>query len=149
MNSKIIIDSLHQLKPDKNPLWGKMTPQHMVEHLVISVKMSNGKLILKCFNPPEKIPALKRFLLSSKPLPKLFENPALGKELSDLEYSSLDEAITILKLEIDDYNTFFSNNPDEKPVNVTFGELSKSEWDFFHQKHFRHHLSQFGISYST
>ena len=146
MNFKVIIDSLNQLKPDQKPLWGKMTPQHMVEHLILAVKMSNGKLNLKCFNSPEKIPALKRFLLSSKPLPKLFENPALGKGLPDLEYSSLNEAKEILKLELDDYHTFFKENQEAKPVNVTFGELSKSEWDIFHQKHFKHHLSQFGLS---
>jgi hypothetical protein len=149
MNSTEIIGSLNKLKPDQKPLWGKMTPQHMVEHLVLAVKMSNGKLSLKCFNPPEKIPALKRFLLSEKPLPKLFENPALGKEPPDLEFNSLDEAKERLKLEIDEYHSYFKKNPDSKTVNVTFGELNKDEWDVFHHKHFKHHLSQFGLTYST
>ena len=145
MNSEKIINSLKELKSDQKPLWGKMTPQHMVEHLILAVRMSNGKLSLKCFNPPEKIPALKRFLLSSKPLPKLFENPALGKGLPDLEYGSLEDAKQILKLEIEEYHTYFKNNLDAKPVNVTFGELNNSEWDVFHQKHFKHHLAQFGL----
>jgi oxepin-CoA hydrolase/3-oxo-5,6-dehydrosuberyl-CoA semialdehyde dehydrogenase len=106
-------------------------------------------LSLKCFNSPEKIPALKRFLLSEKPLPKLFENPALGKGLSALKYRSLDEALEKLKVEIDDYHLYFKKNPDSKTVNVTFGELNKDEWDVFHHKHFKHHLSQFGLKYST
>jgi oxepin-CoA hydrolase/3-oxo-5,6-dehydrosuberyl-CoA semialdehyde dehydrogenase len=50
-----------------------------------------------------------------------------------------------LKSEIDDYEIFFENYPGAKPVNVTFGELNKEEWDVFHQKHFTHHLSQFGL----
>jgi len=136
---------LNKLDPQQKPLWGKMTPQHMVEHLILAVKMSNGKLRLECFNPPEKIPSLKRFLMSSRPMPKLFMNPVIGEDLRQLEYSSFQKAMEKLKNEIDDYIIFFEKNPDAKTVNVTLSELNKEEWDVFHQKHFTHHLSQFGL----
>ncbi len=139
------LKQIEVLKKDDKALWGKMTPQHMVEHLILAVKMSNGKLNLECFNPPEKIPALKRFLMSSRPLPKLFINPVIGAELFPLENSSLGEAKEKLKEEIDNYNSFFQNNTNAKTMNVTFGELNKEEWDVFHKKHFEHHLSQFGL----
>ena len=139
------LKQIEVLKKDDIALWGKMTPQHMVEHLILAVKMSNGKLNLECFNPPEKIPALKRFLMSSRPLPKLFINPVIGAELFPLENSSLGEAKEKLKEEIDNYNSFFQNNTNAKTMNVTFGELNKEEWDVFHKKHFEHHLSQFGL----
>ena len=139
------LELLNELEPQQKPLWGKMTPQHMVEHLILAVQMSNGKLKLECFNLPEKIPSLKRFLLSSRPMPKLFVNPVIGEALRPLEYSSLEEAIEKLKKEIDDYILFFENNPGAIPVNVTFGELNKEEWIVFHKKHFTHHLSQFGL----
>jgi hypothetical protein len=139
------LKQLEILKKDDKALWGKMTPQHMVEHLILAVKMSNGKLNLECSNPAEKIPALKRFLMSSRPLPKLFINPVIGAELCPLEYSSLGEAKERLKEEIDNYDSFFQNNPNAKTMNVTFGELNKEEWDVFHKKHFEHHLSQFGL----
>ena len=136
---------LNELDPQQKPLWGKMTPQHMVEHLILAVQMSNGKLKLECFNPPEKIPTLKRFLMSSRLMPKLFVNPVIGDDLRPLEYSSLINAVEKLKKEIDDYISFFENNPGANLVNVTFSELNKEEWDVFHKKHFRHHLSQFGL----
>ena len=136
---------LSLLNKDVKALWGKMCPQHMVEHLILAVKMSNGKLKLECINPPEKIPSLKRFLMSSRPMPKLFVNPVVGKDLRPLKYSSLEAAVEKLKNEIDVYVLFFENNPGAKPVNVTFGELNKEEWDVFHKKHFTHHLSQFGL----
>jgi len=136
---------LNKLDPHQKPLWGKMTPQHMVEHLIFALQMSNGKLKLECFNPPEKIPSLKRFLMSNRPMPKLFVNPVIGEELHPLECSSLEEAIGKLKKEIDDYVLFFENNPGAKSVNATFGVLIKEEWEVFHQKHFTHHLSQFGL----
>ena len=111
----------------------------------MAVQMSNGKLKLECFNPEEKLPALKRFLMSSRPLPKLFINPVIGPDLLPLKYSNLDEAKAKLKEEIEDYFRYFEKNPDAKPVNVTFGELNREEWDTFHKKHFTHHLSQFGL----
>lgn len=139
------LNSIDKLSPDTKPMWGKMGAQHMVEHLVLTMQMSNGKLKFECINPPSKLPALKRFLLSNKPLPKLFVNPAIGEDLLPLEFSSLAEARQGLKKEIDDYEEFFEKNAGMKTVNATFGELDKSEWDVFHQKHFTHHLSQFAL----
>jgi hypothetical protein len=136
---------LNKLNPQQKALWGKMTPQHMVEHLILAVQMSNGKLKLECFNPPEKIPTLKRFLMSNRPMPKGFVNPVIGPDNLPLNYSSLDESKNKLEEEIEDYYRFFEENPDVRPVNVTFGELNKEEWDVFHKKHFTHHLSQFGL----
>lgn len=147
MISKYLHD-LRNLKETSKPLWGKMSAQHMVEHLILAVQMSNGKLKLECFNPKEKLPALKRFLLSERPLPKLFINPIIGEELKPFKYSSLDEAKQKLKEEIDDYLLFFDKNPEAKPVNVTFGELNNEEWEVFHRKHFTHHLAQFDICIS-
>lgn len=139
------LNKLESLTTYHKPLWGKMSAQHMVEHLILAVKIGNGKLRLECFNPPEILSALRRFLLSEKPLPKEFINPAIGPDLLPLEFSSLEEAKEKLKSEIKDYIKYFKNNPDAKSVNVTFGELNKEEWDIFHQKHFSHHLKQFGL----
>ena len=139
------IETLSLLNSDQKPVWGKMTPQHMVEHLIHAVKIGNGKLKLECFNPPEKLPVLKRFLMSDRPMPKGFVNPAIGSENLPPHHSSLQQAMAKLKEEIEDYHRFFEENPSAKPVNVTFGELNKCEWDQFHKKHFTHHLEQFGL----
>ncbi len=139
------VEKLNSLNETQKPLWGKMTPQHMVEHLIVSFKMCNGTLKVECFSPVEKLPTLKRFLLSSRPLPKNFVNPIIGEDLLPLEYKSLEEAKEILKSEINNYYLYFENNPDANPVNPTFGELNKEEWEVFHGKHVTHHFSQFGI----
>jgi hypothetical protein len=144
-----LIDKLNVLKKlqsETKQLWGKMSAQHMVEHLILAVRTSNGKLNVGCFNPPEKWQTLKRFLLSSRPLPKEFMNPIIGENLLPLEYKNLDEAIKILSQEVDDYYEYFEENPDALLLNPTFGELNKSEWEVFHEKHFTHHFGQFGIS---
>ena len=139
------LTNLENLKPGTQPQWGKMTAQHMVEHLITAVQMSNGKVHFKCFNPPEKLPALRRFLMSDRPLPRNFVNPVIGPDILPLQFPGLEETKEILESEINDYYNFFELNPNVKPTNVTFGELNKEEWDQFHKKHFTHHLTQFKL----
>ena len=139
------LTNLENLKSGTQPQWGKMTAQHMVEHLITAVQMSNGQLHFDCFNPPEKLPALKRFLMSERPLPHNFVNPVIGPDILQLQYPDIEEAKKILKSEINDYHSFFELNAEAKPTNVTFGELNKDEWDQFHKKHFTHHLTQFNL----
>ena len=142
---KEFLNRLNLIGENTQPLWGKMSAQHMVEHLILAVRMGNGKLKLECINPPDKLPTLKKILMSSRPMPKGFVNPVIGQDNLPFNYSSLDEAISKLKEEIEVYFHFFEENPDAKPVNVTFGELNKTEWDQFQKKHFTHHLGQFGL----
>ena len=139
------IELLKELTPDKKSEWGIMSAQHMIEHILLAVQMSNGKLVLECFNGKEKLPMLKRYLMSSRPLPKGFVNPYNGEGLLPLKFTNLVEAITELEKEVNDYYNYFDENPEAKLTNVTFGELEKDEWGVFHDKHFTHHLKQFGL----
>jgi hypothetical protein len=143
--NKLIL--LENLRSETKQLWGKMSAQHMVEHLILAVRTSNGKLNVGCFNPPEKWPALKKFMMSSRPLPREFINPIIGENLISLEYETLAETKNVLMLEVEAYYKYFEENPDGKLLNPTFGELNKEEWDVFHEKHFTHHFTQFGIIY--
>lgn len=138
---------LEELTDDTKPLWGKMSSQHMIEHLILAVRTSNGKLTIGCFNPPEKIPTLKRFLTSNRPLPKEFVNPLIGSGLLPLEYVNLEEAKRNLQKEVEDFYHYFEEYPEAVLVNPTFGELNKNEWLIFHEKHFTHHFNQFGITF--
>ena len=139
------LELLIKLENDSKPLWGKMSPQHMIEHLILAVKSGNGKIQKGCFNPHEKIPVLKRFLVSARALPKDFVNPLIGPDLLPLKYENLESAKLALKQELEDYYTYFEENPDATFINPTFGELNKTEWDVFHEKHFKHHFNQFGL----
>ena len=83
------LTKINNLKPETKPQWGKMTAQHMVEHLITAVQISNGKEHFECFNPPEKLPALKRFLMSNRPLPRNFVNPVIGPDNLPLRYPDI------------------------------------------------------------
>jgi hypothetical protein len=137
---------LSQLTPDQKPLWGKMTPQHMVEHLYKAVQSSINEISLNVYTEERKIPVLKKLFLGERPLPKEFMNPAIGPELMHLEFKDLNKAINELRNVKQRYEQFFIDNPSIKTAHPIFGHLIKEEWDTFHMKHFKHHLSQFGIS---
>lgn len=146
MNSSSIIESIRNLKPDQKPLWGKMTPQHMVEHLYKTVQASINEIKIDIYSEEKRIPVLKRLFFGEKEFPKEFMNPAIGPNLLELEFDDLNSAIVQLENILSRYELFFKDNPEEKTIHPIFGYLSKEEWDVFHKKHFRHHLSQFGLS---
>lgn len=146
MNSTGIIESLKNLKADQKPLWGKMTPQHMVEHLYKTVQASINEISIKIYSEERRIPVLKRLFLGGKEFPKEFMNPAVGPDLIDLEFNDLQSAINQLENIFTWYEKFFSEIPDVKTIHPIFGYLTKEEWDLFHKKHFKHHLGQFGLS---
>ena len=145
MNSSDTIKLLYQLMTDQKPLWGKMTPQHMVEHLYKAVQASINEINLNVFTEERKIPILKKLFLGERALPKEFMNPAIGPELLTLEFKDLNKAIIELENVQKRYEQFFINNPSIKTAHPIFGYLTKEEWDIFHQKHYKHHLAQFGL----
>ena len=146
MKSTINLPQLKSLTNETKPLWGTMTPQHMVEHLVRAVQSSNGSFAFTEFmTPPEKVPILKRFMFRTRPFPKNFVNTVIGEGLKPLVYSDLDSGKEELLKEIDDFHKYFKSNPEAKPINATFGPLTYEEWIAFHNKHFTHHLTQFGL----
>ncbi len=144
-NINELLSLLKKLNIETKPLWGKMSAQHMVEHLILAARMSNGKLKYECFIPQEKLNVLKKFLTSSRPLPRNFVNPAIGEELIPLEFDSLEIAKELLMHEMMNHFDYFSKYPDAVLTNVTFGDLNKDEWAIFHLKHITHHFNQFGL----
>lgn len=146
MNSIEFIKRLNQLNASQAPLWGKMTPQHMVEHLYKSVQSSINEINLDIYSDERKAQVLKKMFLGDRVFPREFMNPAIGPDLPELEFENLSSAIKELENVFIRYEKFFADNPLSKTAHPIFGYLTKEEWDIFHQKHFNHHLSQFGIS---
>ena len=133
------------IENETKPLWGTMTSQKMIEHLVNTFRVSSGKIYIQCFSQAEKLPILKKILMSDRPMPRGFDSPANKVLPQKYEFENLDTAIENLRKEVKDYYKYFEENPYAKTVNPTFGELEKSEWEQFHKKHLTHHFTQFGL----
>ena len=133
-----------QLKPDTEPRFGLMTPQHMVEHLTLGVKTS-----VKRYGEPEGTPTdrqlgFKRFIEKGA----IFEHRPNNKtkaDLPELKYKSLEEALQQIPVAVERFYNHFEANQDFKAYSAFMGELGFEELELFHYMHFRYHLWQFGL----
>jgi oxepin-CoA hydrolase/3-oxo-5,6-dehydrosuberyl-CoA semialdehyde dehydrogenase len=134
------------LTKDSVAKFGIMTPQHMLEHLALTVKISYGRIKIPDFEPTEKQLAQKQILIYSEiDFPKGIKAPGIGENLLDLRYADMETAKSELLKSIDQFNKHFNEFKDDLTIHPRFGKLNHGEWERFHRKHFHHHLGQFGI----
>jgi hypothetical protein len=133
---------LSVLEPDAVPLWGKMKPQQMVEHLVDQVQWTNGKKITTCDRPPEEAEKGKqKMIYTDAEIPK---NIFLEDLPVHYLYADIPAAIDQLMVELDDFDQYFKL-PGITAIHGGFGPMTYQEWIIWHGKHFGHHLRQFGL----
>lgn len=145
-NRPHLLEQLRNLNPDTPPIFGKMTAQHMVEHLSYTLRFANGKLPQELLYRPDKAEKFKQYTIySEQELQPGFRAPMLPEELLPLKHPGMQEAVQELEQELQDMDRYFAQNPEARPVSPTLGELTQAEWYVFHNKHFRHHFRQFGL----
>ena len=137
---------LRKLDPAIKPLWGKMNVQQMIEHMCDAVRDANGKTPRKIISPPERLPAMKEFLLSEKEFRPETKNALMGDEPLPVRNPSVEAAIDELENELKDFVSHYQNSPDKTVTNPFFGDLNFNEWIQLLHKHAKHHLKQFGVS---
>ncbi|MBL3658643.1 DUF1569 domain-containing protein [Fulvivirga sediminis] len=138
---------LKKLDGKEKPEFGLMTPQHMIEHLALSVKFSNGKSPQKLVLQTEMAEKIKLYITQTENEMKPgFKTPILPTDkLLDLNFENIEEAINNLFTEIKDFEQFKKKYPNAKPINPVMGEMQWGDWAIFHNKHIRHHLKQFKL----
>ena len=136
---------LETLKGYEIKKWGKMNIQQMIEHVSAFFKVSTQKIHFPLTTPAEHLSKYKEFLMSEKEFRENTKAPMLPEEPLPLHYNTLQEAIHELKNSINDFFTFFENDPSRTTLHPAFGELNFNEWIQLHHKHVTHHLKQFGL----
>jgi len=135
---------LDKLTWDKHPMWGKMTAQHMVEHLTDTIKMSYSSHNYPLAIPEAQIAKMQDFLFSDQPIAKNQPNPAVSED-----YTPRNENLALAIDEFSEvwiaYEEYYQFHPTTKILHPIFGELDKNGWDRMHSKHFTHHFTQFEL----
>jgi len=148
MKTEKLKDKLDLLYKDEPAQFGIMSPQHMVEHLIITFKLSQGKISLPEKDPSHRaLHAKQAILYGDMNLPRGIKAPGIGDQLLDLRYGSLEEAKDQLQIALENYHNYFVENTGTKHYHPAFGRLNYDEWSAFHEKHFKHHFGQFGINW--
>lgn len=139
-----ILVHIENLTPETEARWGSMSAQRMVEHLSDSLKMAVGQLVFPLEVPEDRIPRMKEFLLSDKPMAKNSEVPFAKKD-QELRCADLELAIDELAESWVEFEEYFSEDEQRSTLHPYYGNLNFDEWNRLHAKHFTHHLQQFGL----
>ncbi|WP_179008848.1 phenylacetic acid degradation bifunctional protein PaaZ [Winogradskyella forsetii] len=147
MTEEKIEELLSKLKEDTKPKWGIMTPQHMIEHLEYTYKITSGDIQDFEIATPEKIlEKVHASLYNYDKFPKNSQFPQLEKDkLDNLKHPDLATAIEKFKAQREKYLEYFKEHPDAKLKNLVFGELNRYESYLLERKHLNHHFEQFDL----
>ena len=145
-NTPDIITKLNKLNPDTKPLWGKMSPQNIVEHLAFSLQMSTGKNPQPVHFAAEVSDSIKqKIIYSDSEIPEGVKNPVLGNEPPPLVHTDMQTAIKHLKTELETFYNYYKENPEATHIHPLMALLNHQEWNTFHNKHFTHHFKQYNL----
>ena len=136
---------LKKLTPETKGNFGLMTPQHMVEHLVVVIKTTAKKYEGdREKEPNESQMGFKKFIKSGAVL-KHRPSDKTKADLPPLKYSSLEKIVALMPEAVARFYDLWDNNPDYILYAPFMGEMSFEEVELFHYMHFRFHLWQFGL----
>jgi len=141
--SSKVIERINSLKPDSQPLWGKMSVAQMLAHCNVAYEMVYDnkhkapnafmKFILKTF--------IKDSVVGPKPYKK---NSQTASAFLIKDERNFEEEKTRLVNYIKRTQELGGNYFDNKE-SLSFGKLTENEWNVMFYKHLDHHLGQFGI----
>lgn len=132
------------LQPNTIPQWGTMRPVEMIIHLRQAIALSMDGTTREISTPEEKLPAMKQFLMSNKPMPPNRTKPAVFDKYKIVETELFGQKIEFLR-DVISLQVHFDKHPEFTSIHPTFGELNKEEWMQLHYKHFQHHFKQFNL----
>ena len=137
-----LIQRVHKLTADTPRQWGKMNAAQMLTHLRLPLEVGMGRLelpsvfMMKIFGP-----MIRKIIFSDKPLKK---NSPTAKNFVILDERHFETEKTNLLRALEDFAAMGNENK-LQPAHKYFGKMSKDDWNFFQQRHFNHHLTQFGV----
>lgn len=138
-----IIQRINLLKPTTHANWGKMNVSQMFAHCNVTYEIAFENkhpkpnffmgLILKTF--------VKKIVVSEMPYPKSGQT-APAFVINDNRDFEVEKSRLIAYI---NHTVELDENSFENKLSLSFGKLSKTEWNNLFYKHLDHHLSQFGV----
>ena len=139
-----MLDALDRLTISKNPVWGKMSAQEMVEHLSDLLIMSRGLNNFTLNENDETITRRQQFLYSDKEMARNIAIP-FRKDVIELRHNELALSIDEFTIEWLNFIEYYEENPGATEIHPYYGALDYEKWEKLHVKHFIHHFQQFEL----
>ncbi len=136
------LTELTKLSAETKPLWGIMTPIHMIENLSYGFHMSIHNFQFKEID--EKIIQNKLFVMENGfPISQRQRKKANLKPT--IHNTNEDALIELRGFIFEFYDVIGSMDSSFKTSHFYFGPLDFDGWRIFHFRHLQHHLQQFGL----
>lgn len=138
------LEQLSLINATSAPLFGKMNPQQMVEHMAIYIRLGYGNPIInqQCYTV-ESLEPMRRFLMSDKAFKPNTPN-ALMSDIPPVPiYPDYPSAVLEVAKAIEEFFHAFAKNPALLVHNPFFGTLNYEMTLQLLYKHAQHHLNQF------
>ncbi|MGC4056560.1 MAG: hypothetical protein QM743_00340 [Chitinophagaceae bacterium] len=141
-------EKLKRISPDAQPLFGKMNPQQMVEHMAEYIRLGYGNpVVTESFYAPEATEKLHAFLRSDKNFRENTPNPLMSETPAATVHTDYATAVADVAKAVTELFEAFERQPELKVANPFFGLLDEELSYHLLAKHATHHLRQFpGIS---
>ncbi|GAA4235556.1 hypothetical protein GCM10022291_17780 [Postechiella marina] len=138
-----IIDRINNLETTSKPQWGKMSVDQMLAHCNVTYEMALDNIHTKPNGFKTAILKLliKPIVVSEKPYKKNSKTAPEFLITSSKNFETEKERLInyLNKTQSLGANYF------EGKESLSFGKLSKQEWNNMFYKHLDHHLNQFGV----
>jgi hypothetical protein len=119
-----------------------MNAAQMVTHLRLPLEVGMGKMelpsifLMKIFGP-----MIRKIIFSDKPLKK---NSPTAKNFVIQDQRDFEQEKAQLVSALEAFAQAGNENK-LQPTHKYFGKMSNEDWNHFQQRHFDHHLTQFGV----
>ncbi|MES2480050.1 MAG: hypothetical protein V4561_13260 [Bacteroidota bacterium] len=139
------VSLLRTIKPDTLPLFGKMNPQQMAEHMAEYIRMAYGNPVITSQSYSGEITEkMNLFLRTEKPFKPNTPNPLMEKTPPPVKLTTYDDAVKDVETSISELFAAFEQEPERQVFNPFFGMLDFPLSIQLLTKHAQHHLRQFG-----
>lgn len=137
-------EQLKHIPADAPPVFGKMNPQQMAEHMAEYIRLGYGNpVVAETFYEPEAVEKLHAFLRSERSFKDNTPNPLMSETPKPVRFPDYAAAVEDVAAAVGELFDAFEEHPELKVKSPFFGVLDKELTFHLLAKHATHHLRQF------
>jgi hypothetical protein len=137
-------EKLMQIPENAVPLFGKMNPRQMAEHMAEYIRLAYGNPeVSEIFYTEESVNKLQDFLRSDRPFKDNTPNPLMPESPMPPRFPDYHSAVADVAAAVRELFNAFEQHPTLKVQSPFFGILDKELTFHLLAKHATHHLRQF------